>query len=204
MVTSLFKLLKMKWVLFALVLLLTIVMLTLSACASTITETITNAQTQTTIQTQTDTLTSTTTTTLTSTATTSATPPGVSIPTGTSLPVTRPITIWKSADYTGWFLINLEVKPRIVSIGQNVNISAWLHAPGMVLTDVTAILSVNGEREYTKTFYVEGDSTDFIEFTLSPSVTGKHRINFSAILTRDLDYYVLGENDLSSTLVVIE
>ena len=124
----------------------------------------------------------------------------------TSSPLTtiRPTTIWKGADYTGWFINNLEVKPNTVTIGQDAEVSAWINAPGMVLTQITTILSVDGERKSTKTIYVEGDSTHFISFIFNPDVAGKHKISFGAILTRDLDYYILGEKDLSKTLIVTE
>jgi hypothetical protein len=105
-------------------------------------------------------------------------------------------------EYTGWYLYDLEVNPNPAIVGQDVEVSAWIMAPGMVLTDITAILSVNEERESTKTLYVEGDSSDHISFVFNPKVTGEHIISFGAILTRDLDFYIIGERDLSTTIFV--
>ena len=114
----------------------------------------------------------------------------------------RPTTIWGSADYTGWYLHDIEVKPNPATVGQEVEVSAWINAPGMVLTDVTAILSINGERESTQTIYIEGDSTHYLSFNFRPTSSGDNRITFSAILSRDLAYYIPGEKDLSTNLLV--
>ncbi|UCE97471.1 MAG: hypothetical protein JSV74_05860 [Dehalococcoidia bacterium] len=62
------------------------------------------------------------------------------IPSTPSLSNPRPTTIWESADYTGWYLHNIEVKPNPVTVGQEVEVGAWINAPGMVLTDVIVLL----------------------------------------------------------------
>ncbi len=114
----------------------------------------------------------------------------------------RPTTIWESADYTGWYLHDIEIKPNPITVGQEVEVSAWINAPGMVLTDITAVLSINGKRESTQTIYVEGDSTHYLSFNFRPTSSGDYRITFGAILSRDLAYYIPSEKDLSRNLVV--
>lgn len=107
-------------------------------------------------------------------------------------------------DYLEWTYNGLSVQPSIATVGQDVEVSAWIQVPGVVQLPVRAVLAMDGEIIATKEVYLEEDFSYYVNFVVTPVASGTHELRFGVVLERDFVDYVVGKNDLVSVITVVE